>query len=75
MKEDGADKLARWRADRRLSSFPERVLAAWLKEKTGCTKDMAEEVLRELPEGAGIGELLRSVEMRAARAPRRFDRM
>ncbi len=69
--EEGFEKFARWRADPRPSSFAARVLAAWLKARTGCQSTVVEDALRDLPKESGLGELIDVVEARTAEQPNR----
>lgn len=69
--EEGVGKFTRWRADSRPSSFAARVLAAWLKTRTGCHNTVAEEALRDLPKDSGLDELIDVVAARTAEQPSR----
>lgn len=69
--EEGLGKFERWRADSRPSSFAARVLAAWLKARTGCQNTVAEDALRDLPMESGLGELIDTVAARTAERPSR----
>lgn len=69
--EEGFGKFARWRADSRPSSFAARVLAAWLKTRTGCQNMVAEDALRDLPTDSGLDELIDVVAAKTAEQPSR----
>lgn len=69
--DEGSGKFARWRADSRPSSFAARMLANWLKARTGCQNCVAEDALRDLPKDSGLGDLMDVIRAKTAELPHR----